>query len=82
MQCLARCRDEVCNALKLKPEDVELSMGMSGDFEEAVSADQLIRSSTRFCSWRILLCCSSTILLACNGCLLMYRTSLILQLSE
>ena len=37
LQCLARCRDEVCEALSLKQEDVELSMGMSGDFEEAVS---------------------------------------------
>ena len=38
LQTLARCRDEVCEALNLKHEDVELSMGMSGDFEEAVSA--------------------------------------------
>lgn len=38
MQCLAKCREEVCDALNLKREDVELSMGMSGDFEEAVSA--------------------------------------------
>ncbi|KAL3140794.1 hypothetical protein ABBQ32_005339 [Trebouxia sp. C0010 RCD-2024] len=37
-QCLARCREEVCNALNLKPEDVELSMGMSGDFEKATAA--------------------------------------------
>ncbi|KAL3148057.1 hypothetical protein ABBQ38_014343 [Trebouxia sp. C0009 RCD-2024] len=37
-QCLARCREEVCDALNLKPEDVELSMGMSGDFEEASAA--------------------------------------------
>lgn len=37
LQCLARCREEVCEALNLKQEDVELSMGMSGDFEEAVS---------------------------------------------
>ena len=36
LQCLARCREEVCEALHLKQEDVELSMGMSGDFEEAV----------------------------------------------
>lgn len=38
LQCLARCREEVCEALHLKQEDVELSMGMSGDFEEAVIA--------------------------------------------
>ena len=37
MQCLAKCRDEVCEALSLQAEDVELSMGMSGDFEQAVS---------------------------------------------
>ena len=37
LQCLSRCREEVCEALNLKQEDVELSMGMSGDFEEAVS---------------------------------------------
>lgn len=36
----------MCNALNLKPEDVELSMGMSGDFEKAVStaaSSQLMR---------------------------------------
>ena len=37
LQCLAKCREEVCQALSLQQEDVELSMGMSGDFEEAVS---------------------------------------------
>lgn len=36
LQCLAKCRDDVCEALDLKHADVELSMGMSGDFEEAV----------------------------------------------
>ena len=37
LQELTRCRDEVCTALELQPEDLELSMGMSGDFEQAVS---------------------------------------------
>lgn len=31
-------RQEVCDALKLPQEEVELSMGMSTDFEHAVSA--------------------------------------------
>lgn len=30
-------RQEVCDSLKLPLEDVELSMGMSTDFEHAVS---------------------------------------------
>lgn len=30
-------RQEVCDSLKLPTEDVELSMGMSTDFEHAVS---------------------------------------------
>ena len=37
MQCLERCRAEVCAALGLQPSQLELSMGMSGDFEQAVS---------------------------------------------
>ena len=49
LQCLARCREEVCEALKVKQEDVELSMGMSGDFEEAVS-----RSSSHACHVAVL----------------------------
>ncbi|KAK9813009.1 hypothetical protein WJX72_007395 [[Myrmecia] bisecta] len=35
-ECLSRCREDVCKALDVRPEDVELSMGMSGDFEQAV----------------------------------------------
>uniref|UniRef100_A0A1E1XA47 Pyridoxal phosphate homeostasis protein n=1 Tax=Amblyomma aureolatum TaxID=187763 RepID=A0A1E1XA47_9ACAR len=34
--CLAKCREQVCNELGLKVSDVELSMGMSADFEEAI----------------------------------------------
>ena len=33
---LLKCREEVCKALGLQPEEVELSMGMSGDFESAI----------------------------------------------
>lgn len=36
-QCLVGCRKNVCEKLGLNPEDVELSMGMSNDFEKAVS---------------------------------------------
>jgi len=35
-ECLSRCRDEVAMALGLAPGDLELSMGMSGDFERAI----------------------------------------------
>ena len=49
LQCLERCRAEVCAALGLQPSQLELSMGMSGDFEQAVSA--------------VLSCCSRSILL-------------------
>ena len=37
MQCLADCRDKISKELDINPEDLELSMGMSGDFEPAVS---------------------------------------------
>lgn len=35
-ECLKQCRAEVCAALSLPEEEVELSMGMSGDFESAI----------------------------------------------
>lgn len=35
-QCLVECRKNVCEKLGLSLEDVELSMGMSNDFEKAV----------------------------------------------
>ncbi len=35
-QCLSDCRTAVCAATGLAPEQVELSMGMSGDFEAAI----------------------------------------------
>ncbi|KAH9383737.1 pyridoxal phosphate homeostasis protein [Haemaphysalis longicornis] len=34
--CLAKCREELCAELGLNLPDVELSMGMSADFEEAI----------------------------------------------
>mmetsp|Transcript_15436 Transcript_15436/g.14797 ORF Transcript_15436/g.14797 Transcript_15436/m.14797 type:complete len:98 (+) Transcript_15436:840-1133(+) len=33
---LVECRLEVASALNIEPSDMALSMGMSGDFEEAV----------------------------------------------
>lgn len=36
-QTLIDCRKNVCDNLKLNPYQVELSMGMSNDFEHAVS---------------------------------------------
>lgn len=35
--CLKRCRDEICQHLEIDWKDVKLSMGMSDDFEHAVS---------------------------------------------
>lgn len=37
LQCLAECREKVCKELRVDTTEVELSMGMSGDFEQAVS---------------------------------------------
>ena len=37
LQCLIRCKEETCAALGLDPKTFELSMGMSHDFEHAVS---------------------------------------------
>ncbi|KAI8474550.1 MAG: hypothetical protein J3K34DRAFT_366172 [Monoraphidium minutum] len=36
-ECLSKCRSEVAAALGLDPNDLELSMGMSGDYESAIS---------------------------------------------
>ncbi|KAG8269170.1 hypothetical protein J6590_004465 [Homalodisca vitripennis] len=33
---LLQCREDVCKALNKRPEDLELSMGMSNDFEHAI----------------------------------------------
>jgi uncharacterized pyridoxal phosphate-containing UPF0001 family protein len=37
LQCLKKVRDEVCQALGVSCDKLELSMGMSDDFEHAVS---------------------------------------------
>eukprot|EP00873_Tetraselmis_striata_P038287 jgi/Tetstr1/458551/TSEL_044954.t1 len=36
-ECLQKCRSAVCEALSLQEDEVELSMGMSGDFENAIA---------------------------------------------
>lgn len=43
---LKKCREDVCSVLGLSSENVEISMGMSSDYEHAVSILQqkLIRS--------------------------------------
>lgn len=33
---LLKCREDICKAIGLNAEDVEVSMGMSNDFEQAV----------------------------------------------
>ncbi|XP_078669914.1 pyridoxal phosphate homeostasis protein-like [Branchiostoma floridae x Branchiostoma belcheri] len=35
-QVLLKCRTDICQAFNLQPEEVELSMGMSTDFEHAI----------------------------------------------
>lgn len=35
--CLMKCHEDVCNTFGLGPDDVHVSMGMSDDFEKAVS---------------------------------------------
>lgn len=49
-QCLLKCRDVVCEELKLDAANVELSMGMSGDFESAIEmgSDNVRVGSTIF----------------------------------
>ena len=39
LQCLMECREDISEELKLDKNKIELSMGMSGDFELAVSLD-------------------------------------------
>jgi len=41
-ETLIKCRKEACDALDLNEQDMELSMGMSGDFEEAIEAGSTI----------------------------------------
>lgn len=40
VQILSDCRTEVCEALGIPEDQLELSMGMSGDFEQAVTNHQ------------------------------------------
>lgn len=35
--CLLDCHNKVCNEFNLTPENFQISMGMSDDFEQAVS---------------------------------------------
>ena len=50
LQCLTDCRQKVCEELGLQEDAVELSMGMSNDFEEAVSG--LAAARTMQVLWR------------------------------
>ena len=47
LQLLAKCRDEAASELKLESKSLELSMGMSADFEMAVGASRLLSVITR-----------------------------------
>jgi len=37
-KCLAECREKISSELGIQADDLELSMGMSGDFEPAIGA--------------------------------------------
>lgn len=39
--CLLKCHSDVCQTLDLSPQNVQISMGMSDDFEQAVSCDSI-----------------------------------------
>lgn len=44
--CLIKCREKVCDELGIDIKDIELSMGMSSDYEHAVrSLDNLFVNS-------------------------------------
>lgn len=45
---LIKCKEDVCTSLHLNPDGVELSMGMSSDFEHAVWIPFLINSHKQF----------------------------------
>lgn len=36
-ECLLKCHNNVCSSFNIKADEVEISMGMSDDFEHAVS---------------------------------------------
>lgn len=46
---LLESRDEVCENLELDPEQVEVSMGMSGDYEQAVMHIWILIGADLFC---------------------------------
>lgn len=51
VQKLLKCRERLCEELKLDKKNVEISMGMSADFEHAVSSQtRLIAQVTQFVS--------------------------------
>lgn len=39
LKALFRVRENVCKALDIRPQDLDLSMGMSNDYEHAVSTE-------------------------------------------
>lgn len=44
--CLIKCREKICDELGIDVKDIELSMGMSNDYEHAVrSLDNLFTNS-------------------------------------
>lgn len=43
--CLLECRARLCNAYSLDTDSLNISMGMSDDFEHAVSVPQSSRSA-------------------------------------
>lgn len=51
---LFECREKVCKELSLDHKDVQLSMGMSGDFEHAVCG--IVEINILHCFWYIVLC--------------------------
>lgn len=36
-KCLLDCKKEICDQFQINPDEFEVSMGMSSDFEQAVS---------------------------------------------
>ncbi len=49
LQCLEKCREEICSKLGMEPSDVELSMGMSQDYEKAVRPLMLYSTTPASC---------------------------------
>lgn len=50
--CLVECHANVCKTFNLSPSDVHLSMGMSDDFEQAVSHPyQNLSHTIQFICW-------------------------------